>query len=428
MNPTPLSSNGAPAPEWATPGAAPLAVPLAAPVNDPVNDPVSEPFAEPAHEPLAPPVAAPTMAAGAAPVPAPAATPGTMPVLSVGRGRRYTQPLAQATAASPPPPAAPATASPAPPPPPSVWQRLKHRFSAGTTRPVPMPAVGSTRATAAQGAWVLAWASRASPLHSNQDCAGARWLLPEQRSRWAVAQHTGVALAVADGVTQGAAGDVAAQALVRHWLGAAHNLPEAERRAFLHQADTAVTQALSALGSQPGAATGAAAWLGPNGHGWASRVGDCRLLQGQTLTPADAPAAWQLQACMPDQTYGQLYPEWFRPGLPAPLHPEQPACMVGGGRLGEPESLALTLAPGQLLVLCSDGLHSAVPLPQMAELLARHLPPSAAGPQNHPQRLQQCMQAVADDWLQTAADQGSEDDITVLLALFCPPPGHATPL
>ncbi len=413
MNHTPFSSNGAPAPEWAAPSAAPLAVPLAAPVTDPA----SESVAEPALEPLAPPVAAPILAVG------------TVPMLPAGRARRYTQPLAQAT--SPPPPAAPATAGPAAPPPRSVWQRLKHRFSAGTPRPVPMPAVGSTRASAAQGAWVLAWASRPSPLHSNQDCTGARWL-PEPSSRWAVAQHTGVALAVADGVTQGAAGDVAAQALVRHWLGAAHNLPEAERRAFLAQADTAVTQALSALGSQPGAATGAAAWLGPNGQGWASRVGDCRLLQAQPRTtadaPADTPAAWQLHSCLPDQTYGQLYPEWFRPGQPAPLHPDQPACMAGGGRLGEPESLALALAPCHMLVLCSDGLHSAVPLPQMADLLARHLPPSAAGPQNHPQRLQQYMQAVADDWLQTAADQGSEDDITALLALYCPPPGHTEPL
>ena len=97
--------------------------------------------------------------------------------------------------------------------------------------------------------------------------------------------------------------------------------------------------------------------------------------------------------------------------------------MAGGGRLGEPEHLALEVPTGGVLLLCSDGLHSTVSPEQLAERLGRYLPAAQAGVWR-PQQvavLQQAAQAAADDLIQTAAAQGSEDDITVLLALRCGP-------
>jgi len=302
------------------------------------------------------------------------------------------------------------------------WRGLK-RWWAGQHAVTPVLTPGLPQAAATQGDWVLAWASVASPHHTNQDCTAARWLAAPTPGSGA-----GVALAVADGVTQGAVGHVAALALVQHWLQAAPDLPQAQRRAFLAQADEAVTQAISQHGSQPGAATGAAVWLDGQGQGWATRVGDCRVLMGQPGA-LESPAQ-PLQACLPDQTYGLLYPEWFSPGVPAPLHPEQPACMAGGGRLGEPESIALHVPPGGLLLLCSDGLHSAVPPVQLAQLLAQHLPPGPWLPQQSA-ALRIAAQVATDNLIHTAVAQGSEDDVTALLLLHCqpqttpsPPGGH----
>ncbi|MEK8026772.1 PP2C family protein-serine/threonine phosphatase [Pseudaquabacterium rugosum] len=270
--------------------------------------------------------------------------------------------------------------------------------------PQPLPEPGGGQAMARGGPWAVAWASHAGPHHLNQDCAGACWrTLPD---------GTGLAAAVADGVTNGAAGDVAALALVQHWLQGPR--PPQRQRSFLGNADAAVAKALRKLTQEPGAATGAACWLQPDGSGWATRVGDCRLLRVVPPPAQDVPLlppGWSVQPLLHDQTYAHLRRST---GATQPLLDDdedalQPAHMVGIGCLGEPEWVPLALAEGDLLLLASDGLHAVLSDADWHTVLARHLgsanPAAAALP------------ALLHHLIQTAIERGSEDDITVLAIL-----------
>ena len=337
----------------------------------------------------------------------------------------------------------------------------------------PLPPAGQTDGAGGHGPWALAWISRAGPHHLNQDCAGARWLpavLESDAAAAAAVHHPAapappaaslsalaipialtiptdliaptapialtaltsqssrvLALAVADGVTHGAAGDVAALALCQHWLAG----PRAgsDRRDFLSAAETAVANALRQHTPEPGAATGAACWLGADGHGWATRVGDCQVLRASFgRGTAAALPAWRVTPLMADQTYALVYPH-LHPQRPpgtalndaeadADAEAQQPARMVGCGSLGEPEWVALHLAPGELLLLASDGLHTALTPADWAAILQRHLDsPSdsqATLPQANATVPAAALQTLVADLLQTAVMRGSEDDITVL--------------
>ncbi len=286
-----------------------------------------------------------------------------------------------------------------------IW--LPRRWHTGwPLRAGRLPPPGTAQAAARCGAWALAWASHTGPHHLNQDCAGATW-------RHA-GEGGGLAVAVADGVTNGAAGDVAALALVQHWLQGPK--PPQRQRTFLGAAETAVVTALRQLTPEPGAATGAACWLGPDGSGWATRVGDCRLLH---VAPPLAGLAmrWSAQPLLPDQTYanlGQVGQDWQPSGLEA----EQPARMVGVGSLGEPERVALTLVGGELLLLVSDGLHSVLTNDDWHAVLSHHLG-SVPNPVMAAAQPQSTLLALADHLIQTAIQRGSDDDITVLAVMRC---------
>ena len=268
-----------------------------------------------------------------------------------------------------------------------------------------LPAPGSPQAAARCGAWAVAWASHTGPHHLNQDCAGARWCQ---------ADH-GLAAAVADGVTQGAAGDVAALALVEHWLQGPG--PGQRQPSFLRAAEAVVAGALRQLTPEPGAATGAACWLQPDGSGWATRVGDCRLLRVAPPANPLSLAGWSVQALLPDQTYANLWQQGLGPAPPAD-DAQQPACMVGVGSLGEPEWLPLTLGGGELLLLVSDGLHSALSDDDWQAVLASHFGalPSRGADTAQPQNT---LLALAQLLIQTAIQRGSDDDITVLALKRC---------
>ena len=220
-----------------------------------------------------------------------------------------------------------------------------------------------------------------------------------------------MALAVADGVTHGAAGDVAALALVQHWL--AGPVPGQGVQQFLLAAEPAVAAALRQHTPEPGAATGAACWLQADGTGWATRVGDCRLLRAVPPPAGGGAAAWQVQPLLPDQTHALVYPALHLDATDADAA-QQPARMVGCGSLGEPEWVQVALGPGDLLLLASDGLH-AVLLPQdWATVLQRHLGAGTTAPAA-------ALKALANDLLQTAVARGSDDDITVLAVLRSAP-------
>ena len=289
-----------------------------------------------------------------------------------------------------------------------LWPRSAGGAGNSPARPAALPAPGAAAGAGANGTWSLAWASRAGPYHLNQDVAGARWLR--------TAAGSGLALAVADGVSHGAAGDVAAAALVQHWL--AGPAPGLDRLAFLLAAEPAVTQALRQHTPEPGAATGAACWLDAHGRGWATRVGDRvgeRVGDCQLLQAGPAPGQrWQVQALLPDQTPAQANPPGAGAGAGGA---EQPAPMVGCARLGQPEWLAVDLAPGDVLLLASGGLHAALSPADWSQLLQHHLgdagPPRGARPAGNALA---ALQSLVNDLLQTALRRGSEDDITVLAA------------
>ena len=272
-----------------------------------------------------------------------------------------------------------------------------------------LPPPGTPQAAARCSTWAVAWASHTGPHHLNQDCAGARWC------RIGHGHGHGLAAAVADGVTQGAAGDVAARALVEHWLQGPR-LRQGQP-SFLGAAEAAVAGALRQFTPEPGAATGAACWLQPDGSGWATRVGDCRLLR---LTPPAKPwatAPWAVQPLLPDQTYGNLWHQGLGPA-PHGDDAQQPAHMVGVGKLGEPEWIPLTLGAGELLLLVSDGLHSALSDDDWQAVLGSHF---SAGPSQwrDPARPECTLLGLARLLIQTAIQRGSEDDITVLAVGCC---------
>ena len=192
--------------------------------------------------------------------------------------------------------------------------------------------------------WHAAYATQRGARHrlrhqSNQDALGVR----------AFDNGTLVA-AVADGVGQGARGDIAAQALVQHWLDAPYGEAAPPEPAWLGAADDAVNVALARATTYRGAATGAAVWLDQSGHGWATRIGDCRIY---LLTPEAAELSgfsWQL--LLSDQSYANM--DETPPGNSAKHHP---ARMAGTGCVGKPEVVALAVPPRGAVLLCSDGVH-----------------------------------------------------------------------
>lgn len=277
-----------------------------------------------------------------------------------------------------------------------------------------MPPFGQAQAQLAVGRWCLAWASQASPHHANQDCAGACWLSGNG------APGPTLAVAVADGVTLAAEGAVAAHSLVGYWLGQALPTDTTARAAWLAAADDHVSQALREHTPEPGAATGAAAWLQADGCVWVTRVGDCRVLIarcerfGAGQSEQGGPTAtWTVRSLFIDQTLGAAHPELF----PDPSHPqaEQPAHFVGCQRLGAPETLALHVQPGELLLLASDGLHASLGGADWQRVLAAHLGEGASGQGEAPAPSPATLQCLCNDLIQTAQRLGSEDDITVLV-------------
>ena len=133
-----------------------------------------------------------------------------------------------------------------------------------------------------------------------------------------------------------------------------------------------------------------------------------------------ATASWAVQPLLPDQTYANL---WHQDLGPAPHgdDAQQPARMVGVGKLGEPEWIPLTLGAGELLLLVSDGLHSVLSDDDWQAVLGSHFgaAPSLGANTAQPQNT---LLALARVLIQTAIQRGSEDDITVLALMRCATP------
>ena len=197
---------------------------------------------------------------------------------------------------------------------------------------------------------------------------------------------------VADGVGGGAMAQVASRLLVESLHGAleVRRVDADAVRAAMLDADRTIQRAIARQTDLPGAATVvlgapvdafAARWL----IGW---VGDCRAYR---LAAADG---GRIDLLSRDDTFRALG-ETAPPGG----SPDDPARMVGNGAIAGANVALHELGAGDLLALCSDGVHKHLAVEDWAGVL--HADATL------PERCAQLIRA--------ARAHGSTDDATVLL-------------
>ena len=117
-------------------------------------------------------------------------------------------------------------------------------------------------------------------------------------------------------------------------------------------------------------------------------VGDCRVYR--TRAPASASA----ELLTRDDTYDHL-----GEAPPPGGSPNDPARMVGNGAVVSPNVASVRLRDGEMLVVCSDGVHKHVDARDINATLRANAP------------LSQCCERLLD----LARSRGSEDDATLLV-------------
>jgi PPM family protein phosphatase len=196
---------------------------------------------------------------------------------------------------------------------------------------------------------------------------------------------------VADGVGGGAMASWASRELVRRLHAALdrRRVDEGSMSDALLDADRDVASAIAKHTAASGAATVAlcAATSRLLSHWLIAWVGDCRIYRVRTAQ--DGPA----ELLTRDDTYRHL---GERP--PPGGSPDDPARMVGNGAIADPNVAGVQLGDGEMLVLCSDGLHKHVE-PQEINLQLR-----ASG------SLVRCCTRL----VELARAHGTHDDATVL--------------
>jgi serine/threonine protein phosphatase PrpC len=247
--------------------------------------------------------------------------------------------------------------------------------------------VSRPRARRWRGGLEAAFASAAGPHHaSNEDCC-----------IHAPSAAAPVLCAVADGVGGGAHGDVASNALIRHCAEAparVYRAPEALAE-WLRQGDAVVREAIARRSERAGATTLVAAWFLSAGRAYVVNVGDCRAYR---LSPRLFGQGYRIRQLTVDQTYGNL-------GRPPPPggKADDPARMVGVGAVGTPPVLREKLGAGEMLLLCSDGLHKFVADAEIAALVGRESGRDAS------------LEDICHALVRAAQDGGSHDDVSALL-------------
>lgn len=197
---------------------------------------------------------------------------------------------------------------------------------------------------------------------------------------------------VADGVGGGAMARLASQRLVVRLHAALDGraIDAAQVREAVLDADNHIARHIAHLTDAPGAATLAlCAPVNATASKWlVAWVGDCRVYR---LRRRGEPG---LELLTQDDTFAYL-----QETPPAGSSPGDPARMVGNGAVAVANVATHRLRCGDLLVLCSDGVHKYVDDNDLREILARPLPLA-----------QRCEALVS-----RARAQGSSDDATVLL-------------
>lgn len=196
---------------------------------------------------------------------------------------------------------------------------------------------------------------------------------------------------VADGVGGGSMAALASRELVARLHAAldGHRIrADAVCEAVL-AADRAIAESIAELTELPGAATVAlCAPVNVFASKWlVAWVGDCRVYRIAARGERGA------EALTRDDTFEQL-----GEAPPPGGAPGDPARMVGNGAVSRPNVVLTALGHGEMLLLCSDGVHKHV---DMAELSA---PPEGSPLSRH------CESLIA-----LARSNGSTDDATVLL-------------
>jgi serine/threonine protein phosphatase PrpC len=253
-----------------------------------------------------------------------------------------------------------------------------------TQKSIKMPAMQFAHAHI--GSWYVASASVTGLRHHQENGVN------EDSVAWREMPHGALSIAVADGVSGGAAGWLASSTAVQ-WC--THTPCE---NWDIQALDAAVHTAVSNhTNGKRGATTLVAASLKPEGCGTLLHVGDCRIYQWHCATE-------ELVALTQDQTFLKL-------GEIPPSHvpAENPARMLGLLKMGNVHCQAnyknIELAEGDILLLCSDGLHGYLHDYYIWRAVKRN---------------PQCLPRLSRRLLQAALDFESDDDISVLLLQFSP--------
>jgi serine/threonine protein phosphatase PrpC len=204
--------------------------------------------------------------------------------------------------------------------------------------------------------------------------------------------HGGPLFVVADGVGGGAMASLASRRLVAHLHAAlgGRRIGEDDVCAAMQAADRVIADRIAEVTQQPGAATVA---LCTPVNAFASRwlvawVGDCRVYH------CSVAEGGVVRALTRDDTFEHLG-EVPPPGGSL----DDPARMVGNGAVARANVTFAEIEQGDLLLVCSDGVHKFIAPKEWQRLMSR---PRAL--------LQQCDELVA-----LARANGSTDDATVLL-------------
>jgi protein phosphatase len=214
------------------------------------------------------------------------------------------------------------------------------------------------------------FASRGSELElaAASDCSRRRRVNEDSHS---VLDGPSPVYVVADGVGGGAMASWTSRALVQtlHAALDQRRVDAASIRAALLDADHELSRGIARETAGSGAATVAlCAGIGPSLADWLiAWVGDCRVYRAP---PTHSDPAELLTR---DDTYDHLGEQ-----PPPGASPNDPARMVGNGAVVAPNIESVTLLDGEMLVLCSDGLHKHVDAHEISRTLRTHTPLSRA--------------------------------------------------
>ena len=258
----------------------------------------------------------------------------------------------------------------------------------------------------AHGAWQRTHARFGPWALASCTATGLRHLAQRQPGEDSIAHrelpHGGVVVALADGVSGGACGLDASTAAVGYCVGT----PSQQFCALA--LDQAVQSAIARCTDAKGATTLAAAWLNGQGQGHLLHVGDCRIYHWRA-------ADHQLCAVTVDETYTNLGE------LPPPhIPPDNPARMLGLGLGADGDDLPhrqpIHLYAGDMLLLCSDGMHAFLTQRELASFFSSQIKTVSAqllkmAPQPTLARLMRRL-------VRAAIEGGSDDDVSIQLLLF----------